>query len=139
MKKIADSTREQIVSMYRSGKLHREISEETGVSMATVGRICREAGLDKYHVGGRMSKTCPVTNDAPSEQRNAAASATSSGVPRRPNGVSTASSRNVSAPNTCTISVLMTPGARQFTRIPDGASSSASERVSAISPAFVQA
>lgn len=64
MKKIADSTREQIVSMYRSGRLHREISEETGVSMATVGRICREAGLDKYHVGGRMSKTCPVTNDA---------------------------------------------------------------------------
>ena len=40
--------------------------------------------------------------------------------------------------STCTMSVLMTPGATQFTRMPEGANSIANDRVRAMMPAFVQ-
>ena len=62
----------------------------------------------------------------------------SSGVPRRPSGVSCASWGSTSGGRASSISVLMTPGATQLTRMPVGASSDASERVRPISAALVQ-
>ena len=64
MRKIADSVKSKIISMYSNGKLYREIADETGVSMATIGRLCRDAGVDKFHVGGSITKTLPQVNDA---------------------------------------------------------------------------
>ena len=73
-----------------------------------------------------------------SEAKKAAAWAMSSGVPSRPRGVCSASASRVSCPRTCTMSVLMTPGAMQLTRMWEGASSSARERVRAMRAALVQ-
>ena len=69
MKKIADSMRQQIISMYSNGKLHREIHEETGISLATISRVCRAAGLDKVHVGGKTAKTIPAIPDFPEVEK----------------------------------------------------------------------
>jgi hypothetical protein len=63
--RIPNETREKIVSLYQNGKVHREIHEETGVSMASISRICRDAGLDKYHVGGTVARTFTVAPDLP--------------------------------------------------------------------------
>ena len=64
MKRIANEVREQVVTLYKSGKVQREIAEEVGISQATVGRICREAGVDMFHVGGKIAKSCPKMNNA---------------------------------------------------------------------------
>ena len=63
MKKIAESVINQIVPMYEAGYTYREIADKLGISHVTVGRIVRNAGLDRYHVGGRISKSLPLTND----------------------------------------------------------------------------
>ena len=76
-------------------------------------------------------------NDAFSSARKLTAAAMSSGVPRRPSGVSCASWGSTSGGSAFSISVLMTPGATQLTRMPVGASSDARERVSAISAPLV--
>ena len=64
-----------------------------------------------------------------SPARKATAAATSSGVPSRPMGVWSARSARVSAPRTSTMSVWITPGATQLTRMLEGASSMARDRV----------
>ena len=76
-------------------------------------------------------------NEALSEARKATASAISSGLPSLPRGVSPASLSSVSRPSTCTISVSITPGATQFTRMCDGASYIAKERVRPMMACFV--
>ena len=83
--------------------------------------------------------TCPVMKEAPPPARNAAAAATSSGVPKRPIGDCSSSMAIVSVPSASTMSVRITPGATQFTRMPDGASSTARERVSLQRPDTVAA
>ena len=60
--------------------------------------------------------------------KNRIVSAMSFGVPRRPSGVSLHSCSSVSAVSDWFITVSMTPGATQLTRMPEGASSAASER-----------
>ena len=57
---------------------------------------------------------------------------------KRPSGISSVSISRVSCPRTLTISVSMTPGATQFTRMPLGASSAASDRVRPTMACFVQ-
>ena len=63
--------------------------------------------------------------------------AASSGVPLRPRGVSAASSAMVSGPRPATMSVSMTPGATQLTRMPEGPSSLARACVSAMTAPLV--
>ena len=82
--------------------------------------------------------TWPVIKSALSDARKAAAWAMSSGVPRRRRGVSSASWGSTYGGRASSISVLMTPGAMQLTRMWVGASSDASERVRPISAALVQ-
>ena len=82
--------------------------------------------------------TCPVMKSALSEARNATAWAMSSGVPKRPMGVSCASWGSTSAGRASSISVRMTPGATQFTRMWVGASSAARDRVRPMRAALVQ-
>ena len=69
-KRIDDETRKQIVDMYAHGKVHREIHEITGVSMGTISKICCDAGLDRYHVGGRISKTIAMPNEDTTKEIN---------------------------------------------------------------------
>src|SRR5919201_1115092 len=89
-----------------------------------------------------MVRQSPVTYAAPSQRRNTAASAISRGVPNRLSGmrflaisVSCGSGmRRLNAP-----SVGTGPGAIALTRMPYAAHSTASERVSARTPAFAHA
>src|SRR5947208_10745569 len=60
----------------------------------------------------------PLTNDARSEQRNAATSATSSGRPARPSDAFSSIWGKCAAPDAPMISVAMKPGQMQFTRMP---------------------
>ena len=80
--------------------------------------------------------TCPVIKSASSRSRNATAFATSSGDPSRPAGVWSTRDATVSSPSPFTMSVSMTPGATQLTRMWEGASSMASDRVSPITAAL---
>ena len=90
-----------------------------------------------YRYPPSTPSTCPVMNAAASETRNAAACATSCGVPSRPSGVSSASAAVVCALCSSIIRVSMTPGALQFTRTPLGPSSYASARVRPMSAALL--
>lgn len=65
MRKIPEETRQKIVEMYEHGKLHREIHEELGVGMATISRVCRAAGVDKVHVGGKVARKMPSITELP--------------------------------------------------------------------------
>lgn len=65
MKRIDEETKARIVDMYAHGKIHREIHEETGVSMGSISKICAAAGLDKYHVGGRNARAIAVPTGLP--------------------------------------------------------------------------
>ena len=67
-KRIDDETRAKIVSMYANGRVHREIHEETGVSMGTISDICRAAGLDKYHTGGKIARSMVASPDLPAQK-----------------------------------------------------------------------
>ena len=80
--------------------------------------------------------TCPVINDASGDAKNAAAAATSSGVPTRPSGVSSQSACIAAASSIPFIGVSITPGARQFTRMWEGPISCASAWVIPINPAL---
>src|SRR5437870_6074434 len=78
----------------------------------------------------------PDTNDARSEQRNAATSATSSGLPARPSDAFSYIWGKLEPPDAPMISVSMNPGHRQFTRIPLRPYSDDADFVSDTTPAF---
>src|SRR6267143_1122030 len=79
------------------------------------------------------ARICPVTKGA--QARKCTASATSSGEPMRPSGVVARMRARSACSNWPSSGQAMAPGATPFTRT-SGASSSASERVSAASPAL---
>src|SRR5437667_318586 len=79
------------------------------------------------------ARICPVTKGA--QARKCTASATSSGEPMRPSGVVARMRARSACSNWPSSGQAMAPGATPFTRT-CGASSSASERVSAASPAL---
>ena len=88
---------------------------------------------ENHRIPPLTDRTWLVMYDAPSEYKNATAAATSSGVPIRRNGtIAARASRSAPA----SISVSIHPGATQFTVIRRFASSSASDFVAPISPAF---
>src|SRR6185312_15857884 len=78
----------------------------------------------------------PETNDARSEHRNAATSATSSGRPPRPSDAFFAISGNCDPPDAPMISVSMNPGQTQFTRTPLRPYSADADLVSETTPAL---
>ena len=72
-----------------------------------------------------------------SDSRNTTASATSSARPKRPSGMSRSRLRPASlSTRSVVISVIVTPGATAFTRIPRPPYSRASARVRPMSPAL---
>src|SRR5688500_13143348 len=80
------------------------------------------------------------TNDAFEPASQDPPFATSSGVPRRPDGViALMFSRRPAGTNSYALPALVKPGATALTRIPRDASSIAATRVSMLSPAFVTA
>ncbi len=80
--------------------------------------------------------TCPVIKADPSSASHRMVRATSSGVPMLPKGVSSRRAASVSGSKASFISVAMTPGATQFTRMPLGPSSLASALVKPMTAAF---
>ena len=80
--------------------------------------------------------TCPVINRLRSSAKNKIACAMSSGSPIHPSGVSSLNSSFVSSSSAAFISVSTTPGATQFTWMPDGPTSFASAFVKPITAAF---
>ena len=79
---------------------------------------------------------CPVIKDALLDARKVTTPAISEGVPFLHSGVSSAKLDRVSSPKDVVISVVITPGATQFTLIFDGPTSWASAFVKPIRPAF---
>ena len=88
------------------------------------------------HLPPSTQSTCPVINEASSDERNCTAAATSSGVPARNNGVSSQMPDMTSASKQRVMSVSTNPGATQFTRMPLGATSLASAFVYPITAAL---
>ena len=78
--------------------------------------------------------TCPVMNSC--SARHKTAWATSSWVPVRCRGVSSFRAARSAGDSPAFIGVSMTPGATQFTRMPEGPSSWASAWVRPMSAAF---
>ena len=78
--------------------------------------------------------TCPVMNSCSS--RKAAAWAVSSGVPVRPRGVSSRRAAKSAYVRSPFMGVSITPGDRQFTRMPEGPSSLARALVRPMTPAL---
>ena len=75
--------------------------------------------------------------DAPSPATKAIASAISSGVPYRRSGIFSRAAATVSASSSSVMPVAIHPGATAFTRMPCGASSTASERANMCTAALV--
>ena len=93
---------------------------------------CRSFRLDRPS----MKMTWPVTKPHVSEVRKPTSAATSSGVPIRRIGMRATMLAVTACGTVSCISVLIGPGATQFTLIPAEATSSAVERVIASMPAL---
>lgn len=57
---INQEFKQQIVDTYKSGLTYREVADKLGISFATVGRIVRESGYDRFHVGSKIAKSIPT-------------------------------------------------------------------------------
>ena len=91
----------------------------------------------KYQINPPSTpRTCPVINDDESLAKKRAAFATSSGVPTLPTGVSSHSSFIVYFERLAFIGVSISPGAMQFTVIPEGPNSFARAYVMPITAAL---
>lgn len=58
-KKLNQETRELVLATYKSGLTYKEVADKLGISFSVVGRIVRESGYDRYHVGSRLAKSLP--------------------------------------------------------------------------------
>ncbi len=106
-----------------------------GVPGGAARREARHASLaDQPPSTGMIA---PLTNDARSDTRNAATSATSIGSPARPSAAFSSISGNFSRPDAPMISLRMKPGQMAFTRMPRSPYSTAPALVTAMTPAFV--
>ena len=82
------------------------------------------------------ASTWPVKKSPAGLAKNQMAWATSSGVPRRSKGVSSARAARVSGERAPFMAVSITPGATQLTVIPEGPTSLARARVKPMTPAL---
>ena len=57
---ITPEFKEQIVALYKTGLTYRQVGDKLGISFATVGRVVRESGYDRVHVGSRIAKSIPT-------------------------------------------------------------------------------
>lgn len=59
MKRITEAMKEEIRMLLKTGKTGLDISDQTGVSQATICKIRKEMereGFDIWHVGGAVSR-----------------------------------------------------------------------------------
>lgn len=54
---------DQILPTYKVCSSYAETADKLGISVSVVGRVVRESGYDRYHVGGAISKSIPVSNE----------------------------------------------------------------------------
>lgn len=59
---------DQILPTYKVCSSYAETADRLGISVSVVGRVIRESGYDRYHVGGAVSKSIPVSNEEPARK-----------------------------------------------------------------------
>ena len=69
-KAISHDIIEKILPLYKTGLNYREVADKLGISHATVGRIVRESGYDRTHVGSTIAKSIPISNEMPMQPAN---------------------------------------------------------------------
>ena len=60
-KVIPQETLDKVLPLYKVCSSYAEVADKLGISTATVGRIVRKSGYDRYHVGGMISRDIPVS------------------------------------------------------------------------------
>lgn len=60
-KMIPQETLDRVLPLYKACSSYAEVADKLGISTATVGRVVRESGYDRYHVGGAISKGVSVS------------------------------------------------------------------------------
>lgn len=64
---ITPELKELIVSTYKSGLTYKETADKLGISFSAVGKVVRESGYDRVHVGSSIARAIPVANVAPAQ------------------------------------------------------------------------
>lgn len=59
---------DQILPTYKVCSSYAETADRLGISVSVVGRVIRESGYDRYHVGGAVSKSILVSNEEPARK-----------------------------------------------------------------------
>lgn len=70
---LTQEQRDLVLSTYKTGLTYKGVAERLGISFATVGRIVRESGYDRYHVGSSIAKSIPTANVESSQSPTKAA------------------------------------------------------------------
>lgn len=67
-KKIPQDVLDRVLPTYKACTSYAEVANTLGISSATVGRIVRKSGYDRYHVGGVISRDIPVNSEKPARR-----------------------------------------------------------------------
>lgn len=59
---------DQILPTYKVCSSYAETADKLGISVSVVGRVVRESGYDRYHVGGAVSKSILISNEEPARK-----------------------------------------------------------------------
>lgn len=59
---------DQILPTYKVCSSYAETADKLGISVSVVGRVVRESGYDRYHVGGAVSKSVLISNEEPARK-----------------------------------------------------------------------
>lgn len=60
-KMISQETLDRVLPLYKVCSSYAEVADKLGISISTVGKVVRESGYDRYHVGGAISKGIPAS------------------------------------------------------------------------------
>jgi hypothetical protein len=67
-KTVPRETIDQILPTYKACSSYAEVADKLGISVSTVGRVIRKSEYDRYHVGGVVSRSIPISNEEPSRK-----------------------------------------------------------------------
>jgi hypothetical protein len=67
-KVIPKEVLDRVLPTYKICSSYAEVADKLGISIATVGKVVRESGYDRYHVGGTISKSVPIINEEPARK-----------------------------------------------------------------------
>ena len=67
-KVIPQEVIDQILPTYKACTSYAETADKLGISVSTVGKVVRESGYDRHHVGGAISRSIPISNEEPAHK-----------------------------------------------------------------------